>query len=260
MEIMTRILFSIQSLIAYTRLELTKNIVEMRLGAIWWLLEPLIMASIYYFLVVLVFQQQGEHYHLFLLTGLMVWQAFSKGLMSATGSLTQSANIVLQTRLPLSYFIVAPILANIIYMLLGFVIILLLAGHVPSLSILYLLPLLIAVTLFTIGLGLIVSILNVFMRDTSRILNFILRAWWFFSPILYDARYVLDSDKISDFLKWLFTMNPFSTFVPLFREALLGSEAHPAQNFSFIASISLVVFMLGVLIFYYFHKRAIKFL
>ncbi len=72
-------------------------------------------------------------------------------------------------------------------------------------------------TLFTLGLGLLISTLNTFYRDCSHLVSVILQAWYFATPILYFA------DRFQD-RPWMLWMNPAYPFIRLFQTLIRDGD------------------------------------
>ncbi|HYD64549.1 ABC transporter permease [Azospirillum sp.] len=219
--------------------------VNTRLGPLWWFFEPLAMMFVYYFVLHTMMGRGGPGYHVFVLSALIVWKWFSQSVSQSAGTFVRNRNLILQVRFPLLCLIVAPILANLFHTLLGVAVVLLFALRVPGLELLYLVPLFLVQFLFTLGLSVLVSIVNVYVRDLEHSLSAILRAWWFLSPVLYDVSLVLESDRVPEFAKTLFMLNPLATLLPAYRGVLLDGVAPDMAAVGACGAVSLVLVLLG---------------
>ena len=231
------------------RVELKKSVAEMKLGILWWFIEPMLMALIYYFLVTVVFNHGGEQHHIFILSGLVVWQGFNKGIMGATKSIPGSAAIVLQTRFPLDYLIIAPIIANMVYTFIGLLLVFIITWSSPTIYILYIFPLLFIQFFFTLGVAYFTSVFQVFVRDTAKFMSFVLRAAWFMSPVLYGTSRIMESEKITPLLKDVYMLNPFAHLIPLIRDAIFYGNEILFSELYYILILSGSIFVLGFLFF-----------
>jgi ABC-type polysaccharide/polyol phosphate export permease len=84
------------------------------LGYFWWLLDPLLGALIYYFVVVVVFGRGGPDYGAYLVIGLMVWRWLGSSIASAAGAIVNQAAIVTQVYLPKVVFPVTSTLTGLV--------------------------------------------------------------------------------------------------------------------------------------------------
>jgi len=94
------------------------------LGYLWWLLDPLLGALIYYFVVVVVFRagKTGD-YGVYLITGLIVWQWFSSTITTTSKSIVSQAGIISQIYLPKTIFPLGATLTQLVNFGFGLIII-----------------------------------------------------------------------------------------------------------------------------------------
>ncbi|MCG8433572.1 MAG: hypothetical protein MJA83_06040, partial [Gammaproteobacteria bacterium] len=147
-----------------------KSTVDLRLGPIWWLLDPLVMMAIYYFVVHLVLGRGGDNYHVFLLSGLVVWQWFARAMTRGTNAISSSVALITKIRIPLFTLLLAPVIVNMFYAIIGFMVVMLFAGQIPVFATLSLIPLMLVQCILTLALISFLSILRVFFADTGRLL------------------------------------------------------------------------------------------
>jgi lipopolysaccharide transport system permease protein len=89
-------------------------------------------------------------------------------------------------------------------------------------SMLILAPLVVLVLgLLTLGLGMLLSALNVKFRDIRNVLPFVIQAWVFLSPIVYPTSIV------SEKWRWILALNPLTGFIEAFRAALFSHQPMP---------------------------------
>lgn len=242
-----------------TAVDLKRGVRDMRLGPIWWILDPLLMMAVYYFLVVVIFHRGGPNYPVFLLAGLIPWQWFSGSLTACTASVKRNKGLVLQLKVPLFSLQLGTLFVNFVYMLLGLVVVLVFAGRIPGLELIYLIPLFVAEGLFTLGLGSILAIINVFVPDTQRFLPSVIRAWWYLSPVLYSGDRLLHSTHIPELAKQAYASNPFVTFMPAYREILLNGTIPNLTAVGVWIAVSAGMVFAGLLMLKNIQGRVVKF-
>jgi len=218
------------------------------LGYLWWIVDPLFMMMVYYFVVHLLFERGGDNYHVFLLSALVAWQWFAKSISTCTAAFPRASVLISEVKFPLFTLLLVPTLVNGIYALFGFFVVLLFVGELPSIALLYLIPLMLVQVILILGLACFLSVLNVYARDVQRMIGFVLRAWWFMSPVLYGIELVLENDKIPQLVKDLFLLNPFSTLFPAYREILLNGQIPDMINVGLWGGGSLIVLQAGTLL------------
>lgn len=215
------------------------------------------MMGVYYVVVTAVFGRLGEDYAFKILAGLVCWQWFARSLMAGTKSITSSATLLAQTRTPILLLTLPPVCVNGLYSLPGFLIVLIVAG-LPSIGSLIWLPALMTVQfVLTLALSNFGAVLNSFWPDTERLLSPILRAWWFFSPILYPAERVREAD-INEIVKLLFEMNPFVWLVSGYQAVLIDGVALDFSQTLYWFGVSAALLALSVTIMYRTNWTVIK--
>ena len=109
------------------------------------------------------------------------------------------------------------------------------------------LPVLIVIqVLFLTGLGFFLAALNVFFRDTSVLVEVGLSAWFFLTPIIYDAREV-----VPDYTELMYRLNPMASIVAVYRNIFYYNEAGSPDALFILRTLvtCLVIFVLGYLFF-----------
>ncbi|MET0910039.1 MAG: ABC transporter permease, partial [Ilumatobacteraceae bacterium] len=106
-----------------------------------------------------------------------------------------------------------------------------------------LLVLMFFLALFTTGIALVVSSLNVFFRDLGHLWALITQAWFFLTPIVYPLSIVP-----SNFV-WLIKLNPMTVFVVEFRDVLYDLRFPAWDQFAILATLSVVSFAFGMWVF-----------
>ncbi|MEZ4551238.1 MAG: hypothetical protein R2874_12355, partial [Desulfobacterales bacterium] len=94
-----------------------------RLGLLWWILDPLLLMLIYYFVVKVVFDRGGPNYHLFALCGIVTWQSFSRSITLCTSALTNNAGLIKQAAVPMVIYVIISPLVQAFFYLIGLAII-----------------------------------------------------------------------------------------------------------------------------------------
>ena len=213
------------------------------LGQLWSLANPIAAILIYTFIFSFIFRlpaQVGDpsglnNYALWLVCGLLPWLFFNRVLTLGVESLVSNAGLIQKVYFPR---IVLPLsLANATF----FTWMLEMAVLVVALSLLgsFVLPWLPLVALFmvvfglfSVGLAMVFSIINVYFRDLSYLLTIVLQFWFYLTPILYPVELVeTQSYKLGGLvgtpitLLDLYTLNPVEGFIEIFRNLLYDNRA-----------------------------------
>lgn len=223
------------------------------LGFFWSLLNPLGMMLVFTLIFgLLVPNVQIERYPLFLLCGLLPWNYFSASVQGSLYSVLGNAGLVKKVYFPRAILPIATVLSQLINFLLAFVI--LFAALVIFQSNfspwLWLLPFVLLIqTIFTIGVALILSTLNVFYRDTSMIMEVVMLAWFFLTPVFYSTSLLPDSITLLgvtlDPQRLLYILNPMASFVNMYRDLLYWGYRTDLDFFLRTAVTAIVVLLFG---------------
>ncbi|MCX7918802.1 MAG: ABC transporter permease [bacterium] len=234
------------------------------LGFLWSLIRPLFTMVILTIVFSKVFRFEIDMnvvYPLYLLCALLPWGFHVTGINNATHSLIANANLIKKVKLPREVFPLSAIIAELINLLLSFIIlfIFLIIFRVPISWSIFWLPLLLLIHfIFITGLGLITASINVFFRDTAAILDAIMTAWFYLTPIFYPIS--LAKQHLSEPFYNLYLLNPLVPLITGYRKALLGNEYNTMATFGpsfnewvwFLGitfAIALIILWFGIIIF-----------
>jgi ABC-2 type transport system permease protein len=236
-----------QTLWLLTRRDLKVRYATSFLGYFWSILDPLVMAIIYWFVFTQIVDRPiGEApYIVFLLAGLLPWMWFTTAVGDSTRAFTKDAKLVRSTRLPRSVWVSRIVLSKGIEFLLGIPVIAafaVLSGAQLTWGVVWLpLAIVIQATL-TLGLGLMIAPLVVFFRDLERAVRLILRFLFYASPIIYGL-----SDLPRGLDTWA-ALNPLAGIISLYRASFFPEQVQLIPVLCAVI-ISLVSLALGTLVF-----------
>lgn len=158
------------------------------LGFMWTFLEPLLMLGVLYVVFTNVFRNDIEHFPLYLLLGLIVYNAMQRGtdmglssIVSKSGLMTQ---VFIRQEVPaVSATMTAGIMLCLEMVVFG--IFMAAFGFLPTATVLLLFPILALELVLILGLNLPLSVLNVRFNDVQFIWRVIMQAGFFLTPIFY---------------------------------------------------------------------------
>ncbi|KZC39271.1 UNVERIFIED_ORG: ABC transporter, partial [Rhodanobacter sp. FW104-R5] len=146
-------------------------------------------------------------------------------------------------RVCLPIIIAGSSLVNNLLLLVTAVGVFVLIGHSPSMAMLWL-PLLIGINLaFALGLGLILGVLNVFVRDVAQFMMVVLQLLFWLTPIVYMP------SIIPDRLRALLEFNPMAHMVIAFQDVLLYGRAPSITGLAVIAATATVLLLFSLILF-----------
>lgn len=218
-----------------------------RLGWLWWLFNPLITMGIYYFFVNVIMQRGGDNYHLFVLTGIVAWQFFAVAVAGSTTVIINNKQLIRQVSLPPTMLVTIPPLVQLFFGAVGISIVMLWNYPTIGTHSLAIIPLLLLISLVSYGLGLFLSVIMIYIKDTKEIIGYILRAGFFLSPVLFPASRLLESNRIPSIAKIIFNLNPMSWIITSLRTVLLDGAMYNWKEFFILLCLILLLIQTGLL-------------
>jgi ABC-2 type transport system permease protein len=217
------------------------------LGYLWSILDPLVMAGIYWFVFTQVFDRGVGHepYIVFLLTGLLPWMWFTGSISDATRAFTSEAKLVRSTTIPRTIWVARQVLSKGIEFVASIPVLAIFAilyGAVLHWEAVYALLAVVIQAVLTLGIGLIVAPLVVFFRDLERAIKLALRFAFYASPIIYGLK-----DLPAD-LQTLGAFNPLSGIISLYRAAFFPEQLN-WFDVAISAAMAVALFGIGMLVF-----------
>jgi ABC-type polysaccharide/polyol phosphate export permease len=219
------------------------------LGVVWSLFAPLLMTLVYSVVFTFLVPQGIPKFPVFLLAGLLPWTFFTASVAGATGIIASNGHLINRVYFPREVLPLANLLANAVNfgialaLLFGFV----LAFGVRLGASLAWLPVIIAIqAVLTLGLGLLLGAVNVYLRDVQQVVDVALLAWFFLTPILYR----LEDTPLSPAAQRLVqVVNPMAGLVTAYRAVLYTGEMPDLAVLGIVALEAVLVFVAGALVF-----------
>lgn len=217
------------------------------IGIGWAVLNPLLQMSVYGFVFGSIFAQEQAHFLMYLLAGLLPWQAFSYALTACVSSIVNQSDLLRKAPFPselLPLSAVANAFISLAVVMVLFVALLAVRGFPVWAGLPWVVAAMIVQALFLSGLALLVSCFNVFFRDTEQLLAFGVWLWFFMTPIVYPLGRLHAFER-----SVILHSNPMAGVVTTMQRALLEGRAPLPGPFLAAALISLATFAAGWLVF-----------
>ncbi len=236
-----------------TRKEIILQYKRTSLGILWSLLNPLLLAFVFYIAFNIILGVQIANFPLFILCALFPWTWFATSVSASAMSLISNKSLVKKFPFPKHYLLVASVFSQGVHFLFSIpIIIILVYLYNKSVGSIWLIgvPILLLIQFtMTIGISLPVSVINVYFMDFQFIVGFLLQVLFWVTPIVYGF------DKIPEAYRILFFyMNPMTPLINSWRELFMSNAIY--WNSIAIASLgSVVIFFMGFLIFRKLGKR-----
>lgn len=213
------------------------------LGYLWTLLNPLLMMTVTAVVFSAIFKMDLKTYAVFLFSGVLAFNLFGTIVTQCGQSLIGNEQLIKKIYIPKILFPLAIAIALLIDNLLMFaslfVIIMIIGGKI-SLPLLGLLPAYIVLFVFSLGLGLIMSVVAVYFRDLLHIIGIVMQTLIFLSPVYYKPDAL--SGKIQVFLE----VNPLTQFIDLFRAPIFSATTPATSSVLLAVSYAFLSFAVGI--------------
>jgi ABC-2 type transport system permease protein len=233
------------------------------LGWTWSLLNPL--STVLVFSVVFKFflkieppvgDPSGLHnFALFLLCGLVAWNYLSNGMNACMDSLVSNRNLIEKVYFPREILVVSTVMSLLVSLLIELgvlAVILLIVGNMVIPWIPVVLVLVAIQTLFVLGIGLLLSVLNVYFRDVKHLMAIVLQALFYSAPIVYPMSLVPEEADLFGWvipLRTIYELNPLVTLVETYRDVLYDLRFPPAGDVAYLVLWSVSLFAVGLWVF-----------
>jgi lipopolysaccharide transport system permease protein len=161
------------------------------LGYIWAVVPQIVTVGVFAFLHasrVLPIGGTRIAYVAYALWGISVWQLFAGCLSGCTTSLVSSGSLVTKVNFPREALVIAALcqpVFDFFVRLVPVIAVFFWYGVVPSWGIVFMPLVLLPVVLLALGLGFVLSIANLVIRDTGNALGMVLTVGMFLTPVLY---------------------------------------------------------------------------
>jgi len=232
------------------------------LGFLWTLIRPIIV-FLMYFIVLGQFLRAAEgvpDFAVYLFSGLTIYAFFSEMVLGATGSILANAGLVKKIYLPREVFALASVGAAGFMFLVQCVVLLgaaIVVGALPSpVQMLWFFPSVLLMLVFGMALGLLLSALNVYLRDVQYLTDVLIMLAMWGSPIVYTWTMVASSFNTLGLPSWAFevyTNNPITLAVLGFHRAFWGG-ATPADYPPELGLRMLIAGLVGLVLLFVSHR------
>jgi len=223
-----------------------------KLGGLWMVINPLAQVAIYALILsnVIAAKLPGIEnkyaYAIYLMAGMLAWTLFGEIINRCINLFIEQGNLMKKMSFPritLPTIVVGSCLLNYILLFIALLVIFALLGHHFSLAMLWLVPLTFAVIALALGIGLMLGVMNVFLRDIGQAFPIIFQVWFWFTPIIYPESIIPES------YRHLLALNPMYSVVSAYHQVLVYNQAPHLGSVGMISIFSLVLLLLSLFMF-----------
>lgn len=219
------------------------------LGAAWSVLNPVAMILVYTVIFAQVMRAKLPGldttfaYSIYLCAGVLTWGLFAEVVSRTTVMFVDNASILKKLSFPklcLPAIVVSTAMVNFFIIFGLFTVFLIVSDNFPGWVFLAVVPLLIVQTLFAIGIGVTLSILNVFFRDVGQLLGIVIQFWFWLTPIVYPA------DILPKEIKPWIELNPMTIIMAGYQNILVYAKPPSWESLWPVCAVSIALCSLGL--------------
>jgi ABC-type polysaccharide/polyol phosphate export permease len=234
------------------RRDFEQRFVGSAVGWIWGLIHPLVLLASWVFVfqfclhIPLPPNEVTQNYSLFLFCGFLPWLLFQETVTRSASALLEHGNLIKRTVFPAEIVPVSIFLSSLLNHLLALALAIAIIGIVVGHFSMWMLSLpiyMLLIGLFSVGIGWIVSSLQVYLRDTAQVVSVILTFWYWITPIM------IDEQRFPKQARFLLRLNPLAFLVRAYRDRLLSYRFPSVHDLLVVTAYSITVFIVGGLFF-----------
>lgn len=227
------------------------------LGQAWSLLNPIAQMATYSVVFAFLLRAapakgdpSGLHvFALWLSAGLLPWLFFSNVVVTGMSSLVGNANLIQKVYFPRETLVIANTAAWLFTFTIEMTVLLaaiLVFGGSPLLYLPVTVFFMIVLAVLALGVSLVLSVANVYFRDTQHFVSIGMQVLFYATPIVYPLRLV--AEKHQGALKF-YRLNPIERFTEVFRNTMYDGRLPTLGNTLYLVLVSLAVLVVGYLFF-----------
>jgi len=216
------------------------------LGFFWSLLEPLLMLLVLYVVFSNLMRIQVEHYQLFLLLGIILWNFLDRGTTMSIWGIVGKPSLVQKVYFPRDILVISTCITALMMTALEFVVFIIfmvIFRVMPEWTVVYFPILFVFEFLMILGLSMTLSALNVYFRDVQFIWRLVVQVGFFATPILYPIT-IFPED-----IRGIVMLNPMAQIITMMRDCTLYGISPEPVILAYEAVCTLILLLLGYAIF-----------
>ena len=217
------------------------------LGILWSLLNPLLMMIVMAAVFSYMFRFQIEHFPVYLILGTIMFDYMSRSTTGAMSSILESQSLIKKIRIEKIIFPLEKVLFELINFGLAFIAalaVMLFFRVVPSVHALWGLPfIVVTLTIFNVGLSLLIAALSVFFRDVMHLWGVLMTAWTYMTPLFYPY------EMLEGWMQTIMQFNPMFHFITFFRNIMMWNANPGMKECVICLGMAVITFIVGFAVF-----------
>lgn len=216
------------------------------LGVLWSFVNPLLTTLVYAIVFPIILKSTQPHYVTFIVIAILPWTWFTTTIAQGTSTILINGGIIKKVYFPREILPISIVTSGLINYLISCIIIglfLIFSGIGFSVYILFLPLIIIIQYILLLGIILITSAINVYVRDAEYIINFLVMMLFYATPILYSS--TLFPEKV----RWILKLNPMTTIIESYRDIFFYQSMPHLKSLFIVLMGSLILFFIGLKVF-----------
>jgi len=216
------------------------------LGVLWSFVNPLLMTLVYAIVFPFLLRGSQENYVTFLVIGILPWTWFTTSIAQGTSTVLVNGNILKKVYFPREILPISVITSGLVNFLISCLIILLFlifSGIGLSFNIILLPLIVITQYILSLGIILITSSINVYIRDAEYIINFFIMMLFYGTPVLYSM------DMFPAKIRMILNLNPMTPIIESYRDIFFYQKLPNFKSLGIVFLASTIILYLGIKVF-----------
>jgi ABC-type polysaccharide/polyol phosphate export permease len=242
------------------------------LGNLWQLMDPLAFMLVYYAVWSMILGKRGPDFTAYLLSGIITYRAFQDSVVASSGVMRGHARLIREVYFPKAALPAALVISRLYDFVWALGALLLLEAYLIyrqahltaeqaarvthpialGANVLWLPTVVALLFMFALGFSYLAAVAGALFRDTPNILSFVLRLWFYLSPLFYYP------ENVPRRIWFLYRINPFTHFFRLFRASLIYDKPPGMDGTLYIAGLSVAVLVVGFIVFSKYEGAVVK--
>ena len=216
------------------------------LGVLWSFINPLLQVAVYAIVFPYIMRVKTDNYLQYLIVGIIPWSFFTTVLNQGMITVRMNAGIIKKVYFPREILPISVALSGLVNFFISCIIIILFCifGGVGISWHLVLLPAFAIVQFFlTLGIVMALSAINIYIKDTEYLINFIVNMLFYGTPILYPATLFPEQ------YRWILYANPLTELINAYRDIFIYHQVPSLMAIGYLVGITILIFFIGLAIF-----------
>jgi teichoic acid transport system permease protein len=216
-------------------------------GQLWLILNPLLLGFVYFLLVdILHHHKNADQFFAHLMSGLFLYYFIQQSLTQSVKSVVSGGKLILNSAFPRALLPLASVRTAFIRFLptmLIYIPVHFITARPVTWQLLWTIPIVAILVLLATGLSMILAAGQVYFRDLSNFLPYVLRIWLYTTPVLYYA------SEVPDRYQWVLDANPIGSIFTAWSDVIIEGIAPSVSGIAVGAAWAVGLFVVGALFF-----------